>query len=54
MISPARSASEGEAIHLVGIDPRIGSLANDKVYAEVFHCGVEDFFHRSGQAMDFI
>src|SRR5580692_4965517 len=36
------------------MDARAGALADDEVYAKIFHGGVEDFFHRGLQAMDFV
>ncbi len=47
-------ADKREMIEMKGMDARAGTLADDKVNAEIFHGGIEDFFDGGLQPVNFI
>ena len=47
-------ADEGEGLHVHGVSARGRALADHDVELVVFERGVEDFFERGLQAMDFV
>ncbi len=47
-------ADQREAVQLIRMNARAGALADDQVNAEILHRGIENFFERRLQAVNFV
>src|SRR3974390_427755 len=47
-------ANQREMVEVEGMDARTGALADDQVDAKIFHGGIENFFDRGLQAVNFV